>query len=89
MTLASRIKRLEAQRAGAGSSLGSVALEHDANGEPIGASVIRWSSERAKLERRTGEAVENFLMRIRVAAGDLESAQAYAMAELRRVPGEA
>ena len=39
--------------------------------------------------RRTGEAVENFLMRIRVAAGDLESVQAYVMDELRRVYGEA
>ena len=66
-----------------------MALEHDAKGEPMGASVMRRGGERARLERRTGEAVENFLMRIRVAAGDLESVQAYVMAELRRVHGEA
>ena len=89
MTLAGRIKRLVAQRAGTGSGLGSVALEHDAKGELIGASVMRWDGERVRLERRTGEAVENFLMRIRVAAGDLASVQAYVMAELRRVHGEA
>jgi hypothetical protein len=89
MRLAGRIKRLEAQRAGTGSSLGSVALEHDAKGEPIGASVMRWDGEKVRLERRTGEAVENFLMRIRVAAGDLASVQAYVMDELRRVHGEA
>ncbi len=89
MTLAGRIKRLEAQRAGAGSGLGSVALEHSANGELTGGSVMRWDGEKVKLERRTGEAVENFLMRIRVAAGDLASVQAYVMDELRRVHGEA
>ena len=87
MTLAVRIKRLEAQRAGTGSGVGSVAFEHDARGEPIGASVMRWDGEKVRLERRTGEAVENFLMRIRVAAGDLESAQAYVMGELKRVHG--
>ena len=89
MTQAGRIKRLEAQRAVAGSGVGSVAFEHDARGEPIGASVMRWDGEKARLERRTGEAVENFLMRIRVAAGDLASAQAYVMGELKRVHGEA
>lgn len=72
MTLAGRIKRLEAQRAGTGSGLGSVAFEHDAKGELTGGSVMRWDGEKVRLERRTGEAVENFLMRIRVAAGDLD-----------------
>ena len=87
MTLAVRIKRLEAQRAGTGSGVGSVAFEHDAKGELTGASVMRRGGEKVRLERRTGEAVENFLMRIRVAAGDLESAQAYVMGELKRVHG--
>ena len=87
MTQAGRIKRLEAQRAVAGSGLGSVAMEHCAKGEPIGASVMRSGGEKVRLERRTGEAVENFLMRIRVAAGDLESVQAYVMGELKRVHG--
>ncbi len=89
MTLAGRIKRLEAQRAGTGSGLCYVAFEHDAKGEPIAACVMRWGGERARLERQAGEAFENFLMRIRVAAGDLASAQAYVMEELRRVHGEA
>ena len=89
MTLAGRIKRLEAQRAVTGSGVGSVAFELDAKGELIGARVTRWDGERVRLERGTGEAVQNFLMRIRVASGDLESAQAYVMGELRRVHGEA
>jgi hypothetical protein len=87
MTLASRIKRLEAQRAAAKSGLGSVALEHGAEGEPIAACVMRWGGERARLERQAGEAVEDFLIRIRVAAGDLECVQAYVINELRRIHG--
>ena len=66
-----------------------MALEHDAKGESMGASVMRWDGERVRLERRTGEAAETFQFRAGLAAGDLANAQAYVMGELRRVHGEA
>ena len=66
-----------------------MALEHDAKGESMGASVMRWDGERVRLERRTGEAAETFQFRAGALAGDLASAQAYVMGELKRVPGEA
>lgn len=87
MRLAGRLKRLEAQRAGASSGLGSVALEYDAMGELIGARVTRWNGASFPLFRAPGETAEAFRLRAGALAGDLASAQAYAMAGLRRVHG--
>jgi hypothetical protein len=87
MTLAGRIKRLEAQRAGTG--LSSVALDHDAEGEPIGARVTRSDGVTFPLPRFPGETVEAFGLRAGALAGDLASVQAYAMSELRRAHGVA
>jgi hypothetical protein len=89
MTLAGRIKRLEAERWGGRLEGAGVALNHDANGEPIGAMVTRWDGVSFALFRAPGETVEAFGLRAGTLAGDLVSAQAYAMAELRRVHGEA
>jgi len=88
MTLAGRIKRLEAQRWRIGTG-GLVALNHDVKGEPIGAMVTRWDGARFPLSRGPGETVEAFGLRAGTLAGDLASAQAYAMAELQREHGEA
>jgi len=82
MTLAGRIKRLEAQRAGAG--LGSVALDHDAKGEPILAGVLRWDGACFSLERADGETAEAFGLRAAIAAGDLATIQCYALSVLLR-----
>lgn len=87
MTLAGRIKRLEAHRAGSGSGLSSVAFEHDATDEPIGARVTRSDGVSLPLSRVPGETVEAFGLRAGALAGDLASAQAYAMCELRRAHG--
>jgi sulfite reductase beta subunit-like hemoprotein len=89
MTLANRIKRLEAQRWGWRLEDAGVAFEHDAKGEPIGAMVTRWDGVRFPLSRSPGETVGAFLIRIGAAAGDLASAQAYVIAELRREYEEA
>ena len=87
MTLTGRIKRLEAQRAGSGSGLGSVAFELDAKGELIGARVTRWDGARFPLGRAPGERVEAFRLRAGMLAGDLECVQAYVINELRRIHG--
>ena len=85
MTLAARIKRLEAQRTGAG--LGSVAFDYDAKGELIGARVMRWDGVRFSLERATGERAEAFGFRAAIAAGDFVTIQSYVLALLRREHG--
>ena len=87
MTRAGRIKRLEAQRWGKGSQGAGVALDHDAKGEPVRASVTRWDGVSLPLSRIPGETVEAFGLRAGALTGDLAGAQAYAMAELRRAHG--
>ncbi len=87
MTLGGRLKRLEAQRSGAGSGLGSVAFEHDAKGELTGASVKRRGGLSFPLSRNPGETVEAFRLRAGMLAGDLACVQAYVITELRRIHG--
>ena len=84
MTLAGRIKRLEAQRAVAGSGVGSVAFELDAKGELIGARVTRWDGARFPLGRAPGETVDAFGLRAAVVAGDLVTLQAYVLSGLQK-----
>jgi hypothetical protein len=82
MTLAHRLTRLEARRAGVAGW--AVAFVTDAHGEPITANVTRWDGGLFELGRASGEAAETFRLRAGMAAGDMVSTQQYVMRELLR-----